>query len=78
MHFWLVFAVAEKNFMHCGLVFCCGGEELHALWVGVLLWRRRTSALWVGVLLWRRRTSALWVGVLLWRCLLSESLHTMG
>ena len=51
---------------------------VHALWVGVLLWRRRTSALWVGVLLWRRRTSALWVGVLLWRCLLSESLHTMG
>ncbi len=24
------FAVAEKN-----LVFCCGGEELHAQWVGV-------------------------------------------
>ena len=21
--------------MHCGLVFCCGGEELHAQWVGV-------------------------------------------
>ena len=28
-------AVADTNFMHCGLAFCCGGEELHALWVGV-------------------------------------------